>query len=113
MLDALVFANKPRAGDRPVLGRSAAARWIPAIEIFGDGFEPLDRLGLEPAVRQFLDAVGEPVFEEAPVIGRRLGLEQIAPFLLQRADRRGFQSGQLGQNCIGQSEPPRDVRTSA
>ena len=101
MLDALVFADEPRAGDRPVLGRLAAPRRIAAVELFGEVAEALQRLGLEPAIGQFLDAVGEPVFEEAPVVGRRLGLEEIAPFLLQRADRRGFQGGQLGQNGIG------------
>ena len=43
------------------------------------GLEPLDRLGLQPAIGEFLDAVGEPAFEEAAVVGRRLGLEEIAP----------------------------------
>ena len=67
MLDALIFANEPRAGDRPILGRLAAARRIAAVEVLGEFAKALQRLGLEPAVGQFLDAVRQPVFEEAPV----------------------------------------------
>jgi hypothetical protein len=36
------------------------------------------------------------MFEETPVIWWWFGFEEIAPFLLERADRRGFQGGQLG-----------------
>ena len=42
----------------------------------GQGRQALDRLGLEPAKGQFLDSVGQPAFEEAAVIGWRLGIEQ-------------------------------------
>jgi hypothetical protein len=33
--------------------------------------EPLDRLGLQTAVGELLDAIGEPAFEEAAVVWRR------------------------------------------
>ena len=93
VFDALILANESRAGDRPVLGGLAASRPVPAIEVFGDGAKPLDGLRLQSAIGQFLDTVGQPVFEEAAVIGRRFGLEEIAPLLLeirywQRLQRR-------------------------
>ena len=66
----------------PAIGRSLAG-WrrrfgIAAVELFGEVAEALQRLGLEPAIGQFLDAVGEPALQEAPVVGRRLGLEELA-----------------------------------
>ena len=59
----------------PAIGRSwigAVACGVPAVEFLGERAQPLDRLGLQPAIGQFLDAVGEPAFEEAAVVGRRL-----------------------------------------
>ena len=71
----------------PAIGRSSARlpapRRIAAVELLAERLEALHRLGLQPAIGQFLDAVGQPAFEEAPVVGRRLGLEEIAPLLLQ------------------------------
>ena len=46
VLDALILANEPRAGDRPVVGGLAPPRRIAAVEVFGERLEALDRLGL-------------------------------------------------------------------
>jgi hypothetical protein len=75
VLDALKLTNEPRAGDRAILGRLSAPRWIPAVEVLGKGMKTVDCLRLKPAIGQFLDTVGEPVFEEAAVVRRRFGLE--------------------------------------
>ena len=84
VLDALPFADQPRAGDRPVVGAVWRRRIrSPPSSSSAERLEALDRLGLQPAIGQFLDAVGEPAFEEAAVVGRRLGLEELAPLLLQ------------------------------
>ena len=64
---------------------------ITAVQLFAQRTEPLDCLGLQAAVGQFLNPISEPVFEEAAVIGRRLALEEIAPLLLQLRDRQRFQ----------------------
>ena len=70
----------------PAIGRSS---WrtrrmcgLAAVELLAERLQPLDRLGLQPAVGQFLDPIGKPALEEAPVVGRRLGVEErraIAP----------------------------------
>ena len=113
VLDALVFADEPRAGDRPFVGGLPAPRRVATVELLAELAQALQRFGLETAVGQLLNPIGEPVLQEAPVIRWRLVLEELAPFLLQRADRRGLQGGQLGQNRIGHSKPPFDVRTLA
>ena len=92
MLDALVFADQPRAGDRPVVGALAAHVDLAAVELLAERLEALDRLGLQPAIGQFLDAVGEPAFEEAAIVGRRLALEEIAPLLLQGGEGAVFRA---------------------
>ena len=56
---------------------------------------------------------GEAVLQEAPVIGWRLTVEEFAPLVLQRADRRGLQGGQLGQKGIRHSNAPSSVRALA
>jgi len=88
--------------DRALLGAYAGGKAMADVGIVGVPNAEL-RIGMKL----------EAVFEEAPVVGRRFALEEIAPFLLERADRRGLQGGQLGQNGVGQSEPPCDVRRSA
>ena len=89
----------------PAIGRSSMrmrrlAR-IAAVELLRQRLEALDRLGLQPAIGQFLDAVGQPAFEEAPIVGRRLGLEEVAPLLLQLRRRRGLQRRQARQHGVG------------
>ena len=79
VLDALPFADQPRAGDRPVVGADPAQNDVAAVELLAERFEPLDRLRLQAAIGQFLNPVGEPAFQEAPIVGRRLGVEEFAP----------------------------------
>ena len=83
VLDALVLPDQPRAGDRPRVGAHLPLRLAAAVQFLAQLLQPPHRLGLQAAIGQFLDAVGEPALEVAPVEGRRLGLEQIAPLLLQ------------------------------
>jgi hypothetical protein len=66
-------------------------RVIPAVEVLGEGLEPLDGLGLEPAVGEFLNPVGEAAFEEAAVIRRWLRSEELAPLLFQIGGWRRLQ----------------------
>src|SRR5262245_39723515 len=62
VLDAPPFANEPRAGDRPILPCAPPAPiGISAVEVLGNRREPRQRLGLEPAVGKFLDAVRKAV----------------------------------------------------
>ena len=63
--------------------------------------EPLDRLWLQPAVGQLLNAVCQPMLQKAPVIGRRLAVEKIAPLLLEISHRDFFQVRQLRQYRVG------------
>ena len=66
----------------PAIGLSVGVwrlRRFAAVELLGQRLEPLDRLGLQPAIGQFLDAVGQPAFQEAPVVERRLRLEEQLP----------------------------------
>ena len=81
MLDALPFADQPRAGDRPVIGADPAQNDVAAVELLAERFEALDGLRLQAAISQLLDPVGEPAFEEAPIVGRRLGVEEFAPLV--------------------------------
>ena len=52
------------------------------VEVSRDLLETFERLRFQPPIGELLDAVREPVLQEAPVIGRRFGLEEIAPLLL-------------------------------
>ena len=94
----------------PAIGRSfgglAPPRRITAVEFFAERLQALQRLGLQPAVGQFLDPVRQPVFQEAPVIGRRLGLEEIAPLLLEMRRSARLQRRHARQHGVGHSEPP-------
>jgi len=76
--------------ERPALKRLLAER-----------LEALDRRGLEPAIREFLNAVREPAFEEAPVVGRRVGLEEVAPLSFQVHGRRRLQRREPGKYGVG------------
>ena len=69
MLDALPLADEPRAGDRAILPcASPAPIGLAAVEVLGNCFETLKRLGLEPPIGELLDPIGEPAFEEATVL---------------------------------------------
>ena len=106
MLDPLPFAGS--GGSRRSAGDGLAALGPVAglaIVLLSQHPKPLDGLFLQAAIGQLLNAIGQPAFQEAPVIGRRLGVEQCAPFGLQGAARRALQGGQLGQNGISHGKP--------
>ena len=87
----------------PAIGLASfrARRLVGAVVLLAERLQPLQRLGLQPAVGQLLDAVGEPALEEAAVEGRRLGLEELAPLLLQVGHRHGLQRGQAREDGVG------------
>ena len=99
MLDAPPFADQARSGDRAIL-QTAAAFWALALKFVGKGVQAFEGFRAEAAMGELLDALGQPAFEEAPVGGRRLALEQLAPFLFEPGNGRGFQGGQLRQYGI-------------
>ena len=91
MLDALILADQLRAGDRPVIAAHAADGDIAAVELLAQCLEAGQRLGLETAVGQFLDPVGQPALQEAAIVGRWLRAEQRAPLRLQHGDVGDFE----------------------
>ena len=73
----LPFPDQPGAGDRQV--RAAAlgpAAGLPSY-CFAQHPKPFDGLLFQPAIGQFLDTVGQPALQEAPVVGWRLRVEQV------------------------------------
>jgi len=101
VLDTLPLADQPRAGDRHPVRADAACGDVAAVDLLAQRLEPLDRLGLQRAIRQLLDPVGQPVLQEAAVIGRRLGAEEFAPLRLELRRRRRLQRGQARRNADG------------
>jgi len=102
LFDALPFAQQPGAGDRTVaISADAAGGDITSIKLFAQGFQPLGGFGFQPAIGQFLDAVGQLGFKVAAVEGRRFGFEQVAPLRLQVRCRCGLQRGQARWNGVG------------
>ena len=82
LLDALPLAQQPRAGDRAVaVGADAALGSVAAVQFLAQPLQPPDRLRFQPAIGQFLDAVGQAAFKVAAVERRRLAVEQVAPLL--------------------------------
>ena len=57
MLDALIFAQQPRADDWALILPDAAQRDIAAINLLAQRFQPRDGFWLQPAIGQFLNAV--------------------------------------------------------
>ena len=107
-----------RNEDRPIVGTRLMREWkgvehcatvtadapyrnVAAVELLAQCLQPFDRLRLQSAIGEFLDAVGEPALQEAPVVARRLTLKQRAPLCLQRQHRRQLEFRQLRQNGIG------------
>jgi hypothetical protein len=82
------------------VGADAALLAVAAVELLAQPFQPPDRLGLQPAIGQFLDAVGQPALQVAPVERRRLAVEQVAPLRLQVWRRCGLQRGQARRDGI-------------
>src|SRR5690606_8800541 len=84
LFDALPFAQQPRARSWTVaVGMETALFPVAAVQFLAQLLQPPDRLRLQPAIGEFLDAVRETALEVAPVERRRLGLEEITPLLLQ------------------------------
>ena len=52
------------------------------------------------AVGEFLNAIGEPVFEEAPIIRWGLRFEELLPLLLQLGGRHCLQGRDPGQYTV-------------
>ncbi len=98
MLHALIFANELRAWQGAIIGADASQRGIAAIQPLAEGFEPLACFGPQPAIGEFLDAIGEPAFDIASAEGWRLLALEHAPLLLQIGDRRGAQCREAGQH---------------
>jgi len=75
---------------------------VAAVEFLAQPLQPPDRLGLQPAIGEFLDAVGQPALQVAPVERRRLAVEQVPPLCLQLRRRRSLQRGQArGDRTVG------------
>lgn len=70
VLDALVLPDQPATGDGDVAAPHPAHRDFAAVELLAQLFQPAHRLGLQAAVGQLLDPVGQPALQEAPVMGR-------------------------------------------
>ncbi len=96
MLGALIFADQPCADDGALILADAAKRDIAAINLFAQRFQPGDGFGLQAAIGEFLNAIGEAAFQKAPVVGWRFGAKEAAPLLLQIADIGAWQRGKPG-----------------
>ena len=81
MLHAFPFPNEARSFNKAIFDASALGQLT--VKAIGQRIETLDRLRFQSAKCQFLNSVGQPVLQEPPIIGRRLGLEEIAPFRLR------------------------------
>ena len=110
MLDTLVFADQPRAGDRPVILANAPNLGLAAVEPLAQRLQPLNGLGLEAAMGQLLDPVGQPALQVGSAERRRLGAEQLPPLRLQVGGGSGLEGGELGEDggglqaCTARSE---------
>ena len=82
VLGTLPFADQPGADDGLQVRADAAGGNVPAVQLFTEVLQAPDRLGLQPAMGQFLDTVAQPGLDVAPVEQRRLSIEQGAPLLL-------------------------------
>jgi hypothetical protein len=85
---------------------ATAVKRIATIQLLGERAQPLHRFRLQAAVRQFLDAVRQPMFEEAAIVRWRLAFEEITPLLFELRDRQRLQRRNPGQHAISHSEPP-------
>jgi hypothetical protein len=83
VLDPPVLPDQFGAGDGPVNGRRLPLGRVAGRVLLGYGAEPFQGLPGKAAIGQFLNPVGQPAFQKAPVIGWRFGLKQLAPFRLQ------------------------------
>jgi len=85
--------NPPPFPDQPC-ARNGTKHWpglalgrIAGSVLFGHGLKAFQRFPAEAAIGQFLNAVGEPAFQKAPIVGGGLGIKQFAPSGLQDRSR--------------------------
>ena len=88
MLDPLPHPDQTSPGDRqaPASALGPIARL--AIVLLSQHPKPLDGLLFQAAIGQLLNAISQTAFQEAPIVWRRLGVEQCAPFVLEGICRR-------------------------
>lgn len=79
VLDTLPLPDQARAGYRSVIGPSLADQDVAAVQLFAQGFQPLDGFRLQTAIGKFLNAVGEPALPGS------VGCRVAAPFRKARA----------------------------
>src|SRR5690606_30822975 len=83
MLDALPLPQQLRASDWHAVHPLAPHLCITTVQLLTQLLEPLKGLRLQPAIGQFLDAVGEPAFDEAAVVEWGRCAEQHLPLSLE------------------------------
>ena len=64
MLHAFPFPDELRSRNRLAVMAQATGGDVTAIDLFAEGLQALDRFGLQTAEYQFLDAPGQPAFQE-------------------------------------------------
>ena len=79
MFNALPFADQLGSYDWPQARLGFPLDGVKVGVLLGHGRQPLQGLAAQPAIGQFLDAVSEPAFQKATVIGGRIGVKQLAP----------------------------------
>ena len=76
LFDTLPLAQQPRARDRAVTVEAHAALLpVTAVQFLAQPLQPPDRLRLQPAIGEFLDAVCQAAFQVAAVEWWRLAVE--------------------------------------
>ena len=94
VLDALILPDQPCPGNRPGVRAHLPFRLAATIQFLAEFLQPPDCFRLKAAIGQFLDAVRQSALEIPAIERRWLGLEQIAPLLLELRRRRRLQCRQ-------------------
>lgn len=79
---------------------NSALLLVAAVQFFTQPFQPPNGLGFQPAISQFLDAIGQAGFKVAPIERRWLAIEQVTPLVLQVGCRGGLQCGEARGNGV-------------
>jgi hypothetical protein len=86
VLDAIPLADQPRAGDRAVVQPSPPHLDPAAVELFAERLQAGDRLRLQAAVGQLLDASPRP--EVRSIIARDLQVARANELRIEGDERR-------------------------